>query len=249
MANPQFAAGRNLLVCRNGEVDRLPSGVRSSAGAGAVEFGPVLTVGAPLEDPRMTSVLSTVAAAAVGVAQVARKLLLHRNLELQGIARLPRPDDHATLEVPVRRGVGVGLGAELQIHGRTRPAQDHAVVEVAGRSFYKGIVQREAGVDAEPLGDREIIPVAAADRAGSLREQDRSRRGLRIGGHVHISRTAAGRAVAGHGELHRSITHAGALVGKHPANRFARGGIDEFEMLGTLRVSTSPSPDAVWLCC
>ena len=82
VANPQLAAGRNLLVCRNREVDRLPGGVRSSAGAGAVELRPVLTVGAPLEDPRMTGVLGAVAAAAVGVAQVARKLLLHRNLEL-----------------------------------------------------------------------------------------------------------------------------------------------------------------------
>ena len=178
----------------------------------------------------MTGILGAVAAAAVRVAQVARKLLFHRNLELQGIARLPRPDNDATLEIPVRRGIGVGLGAELQVHGRARPAQDHAVVEVAGRSLDKSIVQCEVGVDAEPLGDREIIPVAAADRAGSLRQQDRSRRGLRIGGHVHIGRTTVGRAVAGHGEFHVGITHAGALVGKHPANRFARGGIDEFEM-------------------
>lgn len=106
----------------------------------------------------MTGTLGAVAAAAVGVAQVARELLLHRNLELEGIAGLPLPDNDAPLEIPVRRGVGVGLGAELHHGRRARPAQNHAVVEIADRPFDKGVVQRQGGIDTERLVDREIVP-------------------------------------------------------------------------------------------
>ena len=123
----------------------------------------------------------------------------------------------------------MGLGAELH-HGRSaRPAQDHAVVEVAGGSLDKGIVQREVGIDTERLGNREVVAVAAADRAGALRQQDRSRGGLRFGDYINIGSTPAGRTVARDFERHGGITHAAGLAGRDPTDRLAGRGIGKVD--------------------
>ena len=152
-----------------------------------------------------------------------------REFELEGIAGLPLPDNDTPLEIPVRRGVGVGLGAELHHGRRARPTQDHAVVEIADRPFDKGIVQRQGGIDTERLVDREIVPVAAADRTGALRQQDGSRGGLRFGDYINIGGTPAGRTVACDLERHRGVAHAAGLAGRDPANRLAGLGIGEID--------------------